>query len=79
MRYLIIGFLALMLSGCFTTKPNPILTSRDESWLIPVGVEFQAVKKDGEPLKTYRSEDWLMVLYRGSYLEVERRANACSR
>lgn len=73
--------LAMVLAGCITTKPkpNPILTSKDESWFIPAGTEFQAVKKEGEPLKTYKAEDWLYVLYKGSYLEVEKKANSCSR
>lgn len=75
---LIILFLVLI-AGCRTTGPNPILTSREESWFIPKGIEFQAKKKPEESLKTYKAEDDLMVLYMGKYLEVEKRANSCSR
>lgn len=73
------SLLLLLVSGCFTTKPNPILTSKEESWYIPKGIEFQAKKKPEEALKTYKAEDDLMVLYMGKYLEVERQANSCAR
>lgn len=71
--------ICVFLAGCFTTRPTPILTSKEESWYIPKGIEFQAKKKPEEALKTYKAEDDLMVLYMGKYLEVEKRANACSR
>jgi hypothetical protein len=77
-RIILLGCLILFLSGCTTLKPNPILISKDESWLMPPGTEFQATKKDGEPVKTLKADDWLMVLYLGSYLEVEKKANSCS-
>lgn len=79
MRYLLIGLLMLLLVGCFTTKPSPILTSRDESWYIPKGIEFSAKKKPEEALKAYKADDDLMVLYMGSYLDLEKKANSCSR
>jgi len=78
-KYIWIIAFVLLTAGCITTKPNPILTSREESWFIPRGVEFQAKKKPEEVLKTYKAEDDLMVLYMGKYLEVEKKANSCSR
>lgn len=78
-KIILVGFLLLLISGCITTKPNPILTSKEESWYIPKGIEFQAKKKPEEALKTYKAEDDLMVLYMGKYLEVEKKANSCSR
>lgn len=75
---LIILFLVL-LAGCKTLNQNPILTSKEESWYIPKGISFEAKKKPEEPLKTYKAEDDLMVLYMGKYLEVEKKANSCSR
>lgn len=78
-RIILIGFLALLISGCITTKPNPILTSSEESWYIPQGTKFEAKKKLEETLKTYIAEDDLIVLYFGKYLELEKQANSCSR
>ena len=75
----IIVILALLLSGCATFKPSPILTSKEESWYIPKGVEFQAKKKPEEALKTYKAEDDLMVLYMGSYSDLEKCCDKCSK
>lgn len=77
-KYFIIVMLCL-LQGCITTKPNPILTSKEESWYIPKGITFQAKKKPEEQLKTYVAEDDLMVIYMGKYLEIEHQANSCAR
>jgi hypothetical protein len=79
MKKLCLLAFALLLSGCLTTKPNPILTSSEESWYIPKGIEFQAKKKPEEALVTYKASDDLMVLYMGSYLELEKKANSCSK
>lgn len=79
MKYKIfIVALLLLLQGCITTKPNPILTSKEESWYIPKGVTFQAKKKPEEELKTYQAEENLMVLHMGKYLEIEKKANSCT-
>jgi len=79
-RYFLI-IAVLFLVGCATTKlnPNPVLTSSDESWYIPKGTEFQAKQKPTDNLTTYKAADDLMVLYMGKYLEVEKKANSCSR
>lgn len=69
--------LSCFIIGCATTKPNPILTSKEESWYIPKGITFQAKKKPTEELKTYIADDDLMVLYMGKYLEIEKMANKC--
>ena len=66
-----------LICGCATTH-SPILTTKEESWYIPKGTTFQAKKKPDEPLKTYQAEDDLMVLYKGTYLELEQKANSCS-
>jgi len=79
MMFMIYVISIFVICGCITTenRPNPILTSKEESWYIPKGVEFQAKKTQNEELKTYIAGDDLMVLYFGKYLEVERLANAC--
>jgi len=80
MKKIVLLVMLIFLAGCKTTplKPNPILTSSEESWLMPPGTEFQAVKTATEAPKTYKAADWLMVLYQGKYLEVEKKANSCS-
>jgi len=67
-----------LLQGCITTKPNPILISKEESWYIPQGVTFQAKKQPADELKTYQAEENLIVLYMGKYLELEQKANSCT-
>lgn len=79
MKKIVLVLFALSLAGCITTKPNPILTSKEESWYIPKGIEFQAKKTPEEALKTYKADDDLMVLYKGTYLELEKKANSCNR
>lgn len=77
---LLLFSLSIILLGCSTTKPNPILSSNEESWFIPKGTPFQAKKKPDEPLQTYQvNSDDLMILYKGAYLELEKKANSCSR
>jgi hypothetical protein len=80
-RVFFVGIFLFLIAGCclFKTKPDPILTSKDESWYIPKGIEFQAKKKPLENLQTYKADDDLIVLYMGSYLELEKKANSCSR
>ena len=78
-NYILLLITLCFLQGCFTTRPNPILTSKEESWYIPKGITFQAKKKPEEALKTYVAEDDLMVIYMGKYFEVEKQANSCAR
>lgn len=83
MKKLCLLFLILFIVGCASINsnlnPNPILTSKEESWYIPKGTEFQAKKKSDEELKIYISEDDLIVLFMGYYLELEKKANPTSR
>jgi len=80
MKKILLIIACIFLCGCLTTKPrpNPVLTSKEESWYIPKGTEFQAKKKPTEPTITVKAEDDLMVLYFGKYLELEKQANSCS-
>jgi hypothetical protein len=75
----IVAVFAILLSGCFTTRPTPILTSSEQSWYIPKDTVFQAKKKATEPLLSLKAEDDLIVLYMGKYLELEKQADKCSK
>lgn len=78
---LLLSFMLVSITGCIHPKlnPNPILTSKDQSWYIPKGETFKAKKSATEPITELTAEDDLMVLYMGSYLELEKQANKCSR
>ena len=81
MKNILLVLISVLLMGCGSTglKPNPILTSKEMSWYIPKGIEFQAKRTAEDELTTYKAEDDLMVLYMGKYLEVEKQANSCAR
>lgn len=76
-KFIVLIGLIVMIAGCATSQA--ILTSKEESWYIPKGTEFEAKKKPTDALTKYKAEDDLMVLYMGKYLEVEKQANACAR
>jgi hypothetical protein len=77
-RLIVLLGLIVMIAGCATTYKPAILTSKEESWYIPKGTEFQAKKTATDTLTKYQAGDDLMVLYMGKYLEVEKQANKCS-
>lgn len=80
MRFLILSSIFL-LTGCSILQPRPnlptVLTSKDTQWTIPKGVEFQAIQKPAYPTLTkfVIPDDDLMVLYKGSYHDLETEAD----
>ena len=67
----------LFVSGCLiSAKKSTILVSREQQWTIPKGVDFNAIQKPNHPeLTAFKADEDLMVLYKGKYLEEEKKWN----
>lgn len=76
---IIIAISLFLLIGCTMLQPKlpTILTSKEQQWTIPAGVEFQAIQKPAYPklTKFIVTDGDLAVVYKGSLLELEQEAN----
>lgn len=79
-RLFIFILLVSLLSGCAMmakSKLPTVLTSREQQWTIPAGTEFTAIQKPKHSTLTkFAADEDLMVLHKGTYLELEQEANS---
>ena len=77
-KFLSLILFTILFSGCatFSGHHSVILTSRDQTWIIPKGAKFQAIQKPAyKTLTSFIADDDLIVLYKGTYLEMVMSAN----
>jgi len=73
MKRIICLAICLMLVSCAFSKKTVFLTSRDKVYVVPKDTEVNVLWDDKR--QTIVTEEAMILLYRGTFLELQREAN----